>query len=899
MDTCQQHNSRSADIEGDAGIFGHWIQDDNELPAFSYECDQYADSRALTPTAGTPSRDQWHQVGNDRLTATAHNAGHLNVMVTDRGMQWISYRYLPARSLGGGIAFVQEGPAGESYSDLFSSKKHDFKREFGIGYYRKVVKTSKICMDHKIFAPFGNDPVLISVARIQNLSPDPITLRYTDYWGLLQKYMILSWMYLDRDRTKYGNSRVISLLGNGLKWGASLLGFASEEMRLKFANQFTWAFNWDPSNQILTGVPSYMKRPPVKPEDTSDRDYFPPPVFLAPLQAGEFTPATALDWTTPLPTKIHYNLKFRSQNQGILGNCLALTSTLTIPPSSAIEIAFAFGTVVAGTDIQQLLLKYRTGKSQEMWTTNAKSWKENLLSVGGDMPAWVPRELAWHSYYTRSALMYDAYYKTHFFPQGSGYSFLHGANGAIRDYALYTIPAIYLWPDMAREHLILMCKLMRPNGELPYSHSGIGKLSGAMVHDSSSDIYLFFLWAVSEYVYFTRDFEFLDVVLPYYGAKDFPRAPSSGSILAHVVLAIRYLIQRIGTGEHGLIRVGSGDWSDGIQLMVQNRGKFLKHGESTFNSAFALYIIPKVMPLLETRAPSMARPLQRFYEKAKDAVAKTWNGRWYYRGYDGGGIPIGDKNLFLEHHAWLLIANAIPPRHAEVLLHNIEALLERPAKAGQFICYPPQKTLLNILPFGWDVNGGIWAAINFLLTWGYANYAPERAWSSFVRNSLHSRALAYPNQWYGIWSAPDAYNADYAIHAGETFNHVPTPQVNFPVMNLNSHAGNLGAFFKLCGIESTFDGLRIIPRLDFPKFSFKTPVFSLEWNPREISGTIVHHNARESILSLCLRQVPSSAIQLADLNGQNLQISENLDNGIKFSCPASGFRFRARVNPEK
>ena len=136
--------------------------------------------------------------------------------------------------------------------------------------------------------------------------------------------------------------------------------------------------------------------------------------------------------------------------------------------------------------------------------------------------------------------------------------------------------------------------------------------------------------------------------------------------------------------------------------MVRNRGRFLKQGESTFNSAFALYIIPKLIPLLEARAPSIARSFQRFLEKTKEAVDKTWNGRWYYRGFDGEGTPIGDGNLFLEHHAWLMIANAIPQNRARVLLHNREEFWNSSEVRGDHFIYtrPEIREILNIQPIG-------------------------------------------------------------------------------------------------------------------------------------------------------------------------------------------------------
>jgi hypothetical protein len=131
------------------------------------------------------------------------------------------------------------------------------------------------------------------------------------------------------------------------------------------------------------------------------------------------------------------------------------------------------------------------------------------------------------------------------------------------------------------------------------------------------------------------------------------------------------------------------------------------------------------------------------------------------------------------------------------------------------------------LPKGWDVNGGVWHAMNSLLTWGYSKYDIDKAYNSLIKNSLAQRADVYPNIWYGIWSGPDAYIADYAENAGEAFYHLLTPMCDFPLMNLNVHACYLLSVVKLVGIEVEYDSINICPKIKNQFFSFKSPLISI------------------------------------------------------------------------
>jgi len=83
--------SKSDDFQYGNGHFGKWFIDSFELPAYEYTCMQSLESIAKTNTSGKDSIDHWHQVGNDRITLTAHNGGYMQYFISDRGLQWLSF----------------------------------------------------------------------------------------------------------------------------------------------------------------------------------------------------------------------------------------------------------------------------------------------------------------------------------------------------------------------------------------------------------------------------------------------------------------------------------------------------------------------------------------------------------------------------------------------------------------------------------------------------------------------------------------------------------------------------------------------------------------------------------------------------------------------------------------
>lgn len=166
-----------------SGHFGEWMTDDHGAPAYRYTCDQLRDPVAVAPTdlIFRGATDQWHQIGNNRLVATASNFGYVQVRQDEGGPKFLN-EYIPTEGeFGGGLGFLSDGQ--HVLSTFYSGEAARFERVFGLGYYRKTVSAHGLSIDQWVFAPFGDDPVLLTQSVIRNVGAVRKNLRWTEYWS--------------------------------------------------------------------------------------------------------------------------------------------------------------------------------------------------------------------------------------------------------------------------------------------------------------------------------------------------------------------------------------------------------------------------------------------------------------------------------------------------------------------------------------------------------------------------------------------------------------------------------------------------------------------------------------------------------------------------------------------
>ena len=215
-----------------------------------------------------------------------------------------------------------------------------------------------------------------------------------------------------------------------------------------------------------------------------------------------------------------------------------------------------------------------------------------------------------------------------------------GAFG-FRDQLQDAVNLILLDPELAKQQILACCRHQYLEGDVMHWWHGTGGADKG-VRTRCSDDLLWLVWALCEYVEKTGDTSICGKLEYYVNSKPLDsaetdryetplRSDCSESVLSHARRAIDCCAER-GTGSHGLLRFGSGDWNDGMN------GVF---GESVWLSWFFSCCVRRFAELLAELGCSGADRYRALAAAAGKAADRAWNGNWYLRGYWPDGAELG------------------------------------------------------------------------------------------------------------------------------------------------------------------------------------------------------------------------------------------------------------------
>lgn len=790
------------------GIFGAWTVDADGLPAYDYGLDQNADERAKWDnTEEQDRRYHWASFGNERVTAMASNDGWIELTTQDRGVTYLDKVDESANAFGGGFSFVDDGDATWTTAYKWRPKGSRTTRRFGMGYAESSMLHRGVSVARKTYAPAGDEPFVIDEVTLENTGDAPRTLRHYEYWDVRRRPIEIEWL----------------VSGKTFQIAPKTVADHRDERNAMFDETMTW----DPGARLLGLRRSHAlgaSPAPLAPELASPIDFHPGDPFLAALAGdvadvytddasffGDGGAAKPRAVATRAPGELANGASVDVAKRSGKGEprMFAMRSDLTLAPHEKKTLRFAYGyTKMASA--WPALGRY-TDLARSPRDEARADLQKHLLYFTSDRDPFLHRELAWHASQIEASVGYREYWGRHVVPQGSAYLYLHGADGALRDTALFAMPLVYTHPELAKEQLSLAMGLaFATDSRFSYAFQGHGMLDDALgLHSRPSDLDLFYLLAMIEYLGATGDGAFLAERISYY-----PRAPQNeATVLDHMRRAVTHLFDGVGFGEHGLLRIGTGDWSDGIVATSPNRELAMQKGESVPNSQMALAVLPHVATLLDVpgRDPALAKRIRDALDPLARAVETTWSGEQYGRAYFGDGVLHGAKGVDLESQVWSLLA---PTAHAEAVASTVASKLDDRSKVGA-----------PLTP-----GGQVWPAISQLLTWGYARLDDERAWSHLARNSLAARAQAHPDVWFHVWSGPDGANA----RDGRTWSSPVTPMTDFPTMNNNVHAMAMLGALRVAGLEARPTGLAVFPHVPSRNLALRTALVDLDLSPARL-----------------------------------------------------------------
>ncbi|MCA9662391.1 MAG: hypothetical protein KC486_28890, partial [Myxococcales bacterium] len=812
------------------GSFGTWIVDDYGMPAFDYTYDQlsaapWPNSEDIAP-AFVKRRDHFTVTGNRRINLMAVDDGYAVLYTNDRAPTWLNRAHEGQRNLGGGFSYLRDASGGAPWASAYkwAPEGAEHRRVFGVGYYETQATHDGIAVRHRIIAPHGDAPLVIDEVELRNLGDEARTLDHVAYWDVNRHQLRIDWQ-----RT-------------------GLFAAPSDGSRDALNDSFLQSVSWDAGAQALvatmTAKGGYTPPPKGAPDPV---DGYPPPIFLAALvgevdgvygdQAAFFGDGTlaapaALSGDAPAPDAL-------LEAAGGLGQpaMLGLRSAVSLGPGESTTLRFAYGYVPEGESLA-LVDPYRDA-DLDVLGDSLDRWRDDLAYVYVDGMPLAHRETAWRSHALLAHSVYNGYYDARYTPQGSAYLYLHGADGAPRDQALFSLGLSYADPALARGNLLLIAGLQgADDGQITYSFTGYGVNEGATIHEQPSDLDLFFFTGLAEYLAATGDYGLLAESVDFYPRGSQP-PPFAGddTILGHVRAAFHNLTENVGLGPNGLVRIRDGDWSDGIvyedlsPLAISNT---IANGESVPNSQMALYALPHLADQIEAADPELAAAMRAYAEALVEPVRATFGSRWfarawlrnsinqaYLKGNDLADDPYNANFIDLEAQPWGLLAadELLTPAQRDVLLDEIAARLDDDSPIGP-----------RMRP-----DGMVWPAISQLMTWAYARHRPEAAWDALEEQLYATHAAIWPEQWIGVWGGPDGFNS--AGTDGGTWASPVTPMTDFPVANMNPEAMWLLGLVRAAGVEPWARGLRIGLRLGSPGVvALDLRLLRLERSPGRVAG---------------------------------------------------------------
>lgn len=830
------------------GAFGFWKLDSAGLPTYEYTLPHLDDPKAVYPhSSDKDKRDHMHQLGNDRVVGLAFNDGYVVLMGQERGVTFYNRFDKEKQQYAGGFSLIAEGSHVFNTAYRWRPTAAKTRRVFGLGYYQTITQHRGLRITHTIYAPHGDQPALIDHVSIENLTDTERTLRHYEYWDL------------NRHQASFQPIRTGSF------------GPRGDTARDQLNDPFVLKLQYDDKSIFASFA---LKPGETRPDKSSIQavDTYPADVFLLSLDqapADVFTDQAGFLGKGGInaPSAASNNAKgqrkasFDALDQPTL---MVMKHDLTLAPKTKKILHFAFGYVPDGKDKASVVSTLQNDPKE--LRAFQETWKKKLVYVSAPDEPVLSRELLWKSYYLQSATNYLDYYKTHVTPQGSAYLYLHGFDGAPRDQALFSIPLSYLNPTLAKANLKLIMGLTNSkDGQISYSFHGYGVREAAVIHTSPSDLDIFFLLALSEYLTATGDKAFLTQNIPFH-PKGSPPAPGAkgDSVLDHVRAAFTHLVDQVGLGENGLIRVRSGDWSDGV--VRENVDKFdpdesIKYGESIPNTQMAIHVLPLIATHIETADAALAQKMREYVAKLLPAVKKQWTGQWFIRAWlrDKQNQPgkLGEKEMNLEGQPWGLIASDIlDDAQKKSLVETIYKTLDEPSPIGPVL----------------EAGGMVWPAIAQLITWAYTKSNPAYAWASFKRQTYAAHAEKWPDVWFGIWSGPDGMQSK----DGLAWSSPVTPMSDWPVMNMNQDAMSLMGLLRIAGIEPGPKGLIIAPKevpqalhIDFPLLRLKR---------EQTSATGEYRAQNEGSTTLILRAPPGKTLTKATLKGKEQPLSTDKES---------------------
>lgn len=779
-----------------SGVFGRWDAHLG-LASYLYELDHRSDPRAQQPELNG-NRNAWHQLGNDHIVANAYNRGHVRLWSQDRIYQWVNLEEPAEQQHAGGYGYLRVGD--RTISTLWDDLPPETgaTRRFGTGYFERLTPTRPVSVRERVYAPYGDDPILLHDVVLRNHTDAPLDATWFEYWGVnpVQQLPALR-------------------VHRGL-----------QEPRWDAGSRMLTVAQRDPQDERPLSIYAAALDAPVDGFETDADAFFGEGGRADPEAVRAGRAGDSIAAAVPFGTAGRTMMAFRSP--------------VTIPAGGTVRLRYAYG-AAQPTAIPGLVARWRDARGP--FGVTVQAWRDWLPQISfGAGRRWLSRELQWDAYMLRSGTSYEEGCDggRHIISQGGFYQYSLGFQGAYRDPLQHVLPMIYMEPWIARDVLrYSAAQQPRVLGLIPYATLGLCR---RFDFGSSNDLDLWLLLAAAEYGLATRDLAFFDERVPYSDAGD-------ATLWEHLKDAVRHQESQRGPNG-GYLTGATGDWSDFATQLIPMT-------ESILVTAQAAYIYPRLAELADARDDvAFARELRATTAGLREELADEWVDRgWYARAYLGAQQR-GTGVIYGEPQPWALLSGVPSAEQATTLVRNIRRFLtgvdappqlRGPARIGSSMS--PSRDdpeVAERLPVGVGVGssnavypGGAWYAINGWLTWALAELdgtvpnAREYAFDEFLRNTLATHANEFPAHWNGTISVDDACRSHFDAEPHRCGVGLST---TYDGQIMHQPAWSLFDAIRLAGIEPTARGYRIEPHLPLERYRLSLQTVGIAVEPGRLRG---------------------------------------------------------------
>ncbi len=457
-----------------------------------------------------------------------------------------------------------------------------------------------------------------------------------------------------------------------------------------------------------------------------------------------------------------------------LDPCAALRVAFELAQGQTRTVRFRLGAGKTRDEVRGLALRWRGAEAARSALESVHAyWRRTLGAVTVRSPDPDLNALAngWLIYQVIASRLWG---RNGFYQSSGAFGF--------RDQLQDVMALVHCEPGLVREHLLRSASRQFLEGDVQHWwHPPAGR----GVRTRCSDDYLWLPFVACRYIETTGDMgvldescHFLESRLLEDGEESNYELPSvsaeSASLYEHCVRSIRHGLRY---GKHGLPLMGSGDWSDGMNL-VGVAGK----GESVWLAFFLFAVLTRFATLARQRCDTAFGDLCESEAAAlrQRIEASAWDGDWYQRAWFDDGSPLGtagnaECKIDSIAQSWAVLSGAADPDRARQAMDAVDRrLVRRDTRLIQLLEPPfenskPSPGYIQGYVAGVRENGGqythaaVWAALAFARLGDV-----ERAWELFallnpVSHAAGPRDIAtYKVEPYVV--AGDVYA--FAPHAG-------------------------------------------------------------------------------------------------------------------------------------